>query len=49
MVVDRRKDGWIGDRWKEAMMGKWMSRDDQKHISGDSLYVYQDPKKELNG
>ena len=24
-----------------------MSRDDQKHVSGDGLYVYQDPKEEL--
>ena len=29
------------------MMGKWMSRYEQKHVSGDSRDVYQDPKEEL--
>ena len=28
-------------------MGKWMSRDDQKHVLGVGLHVYQDPKEEL--
>ena len=29
------------------MMEKWMSRDDQKHVSGDGLHFYQDPREEL--
>ena len=29
------------------MMGKWMSRDDQNHVSGDGRYVQQDAKEEL--
>ena len=47
MVVDGRKDGGIEDRWLKAMMDERMSRDDQKHVSGSGLHVYQDPREEL--
>ena len=46
-MVDQRKDGMIEYRWILATMGKWISRDDQKHVSGSGLHVYQDPKEEL--
>ena len=46
MVVDGRKDGGIEDRWIKATMDERMSRDDQKHVSGSVLHVYQDPKEE---
>ena len=45
MVVDERKDGGIEDRWIKAMMDERMSRDDQKHVSGSGLHVYQDPSE----
>ena len=46
MVVDGRKDGGIEDRWIKAMMDERMSRDDQKHVSGSGLHVYQDPSEQ---
>ena len=37
---------WVKDMWIQTFMGNGCQKDDQKHVSGDALYFYQDLKED---